>query len=97
MITTRRIVGWGALILFLVAYESAGSAQQTANKMSDVADRLKTDLAGEPVTVRHQGPITLTSGADVMFPSGGWELKQGVPVLSKIVPHLPSFSTRRSW
>jgi chemotaxis protein MotB len=79
---------WGALTLLLVAYESAGFAQQTANKMSDVADRLKTDLAGEPVTVKHQGPVTLTSGADVMFPSGGWELKQGVPVLSKIIPTL---------
>jgi len=93
MTNTRRIVGWGALTLLLIAYESAGSAQQTVNKMSDVADRLKTDLAGEPVTVRQQGPVTLTSRADVMFPSGGWELKQGVPaqempLLSKIVPTL---------
>ena len=32
--------------------------------------------------------MTLTSGADAMFPSGGWELKPGVPVLSKLVPIL---------
>ena len=45
-------------------------------------------MAGEPVTVRQQGPVTLTSGADAMFPSGGWELKPGVPVLTKVLPTL---------
>ena len=53
-----------------------------------VADQLRTELAGEPVTVRQHGSVTLTSGADAMFPPGGWELKPGVPVLSKIVPIL---------
>jgi chemotaxis protein MotB len=56
--------------------------------MSDVADHLRTELNGEPVTVRQQGSVTLTSGADAMFPSGGWELKPGVPLLGKIAPTL---------
>jgi chemotaxis protein MotB len=56
--------------------------------MSDVADQLRTALAGESVTVTQQGPVTLTSSADSMFPSAGWELNPGVPVLSKIVPTL---------
>lgn len=85
MRTPGRITGWASLAVLLVAYESPGSAQQMGNKMSDVADQLRTELAGEPVTVRQQGSVTLTSGADAMFPSGGWELKPGVPVLSKIV------------
>ena len=38
--------------------------------MSDVADHLRTELQGEPVTVRQQGSVTLASGADAMFPSG---------------------------
>ena len=88
MRTPGRITGWASLAVLLVAYESPGSAQQMGNMMNDVADHLRTELAGEPVTVRQQGSVTLTSGADAMFPSGGWELKPGVPVLSKIVPTL---------
>ncbi|MBV8456537.1 MAG: OmpA family protein, partial [Acetobacteraceae bacterium] len=30
--------------------------------------------------------ITLTSSADYLYPSGGWELRPGAPVLSKMVP-----------
>ena len=88
MKTSGRMTGWATLAVLLVAYESPGSAQQMGNKMSDVADQLRTELAGEPVTVRQQGPVTLTSGADAMFPSGGWELKPGVPVLTKVLPTL---------
>src|SRR5262249_1202728 len=32
--------------------------------------------------------ITLTSSADVLYPSGGWQLRPGAPVLSKIAPIL---------
>ena len=74
------------LALLLVANASPGSAQGT--KMSDVADQLRTALAGELVTVTQQGPVTLTSSADSMFPSAGWELNPGAPVLGKIVPTL---------
>ena len=86
MMTPGRVTGCAMLAGLLVAYASPGSAQ--GDKMSDVADQLKKELAGQPVTVTQQGPVTLTSGADAMFPSGGWELKPGVPVLSKIVPIL---------
>ena len=48
------IMGWATLAVLLVAYESPGSAQQMVNKMSDVADQLRTELAGEPVTVRQR-------------------------------------------
>ena len=85
------------LAVLLAAYESPGSAQ--VNKLSDVADQLRAGVAGEPVTVTQQGPatltivtlqgpVTLTSSADAMFPSAGWELRPGAPVLSKIVPIL---------
>ena len=84
--TIERITSCATLAVLLVAYASPGSAQ--GNKMSDVADQLKTALAGESVTLTQQGPVTLTSSADSMFPSAGWELNPGVPVLSKIVPIL---------
>jgi len=83
------------LAVLLVAYAGPGSGQ--VNKLSDVADQLRTRLAGEAVTVTQQGPatptivtlpLTLTSSADAMFPSAGWELKPGGPVVSKIVPVL---------
>jgi chemotaxis protein MotB len=84
MRTPGRIRGWATLAVLLVAYECPGSAQQMDNKMNDVADQLRTELAGEPVVVRQRGSVTLTSGADAMFPSGGWELKPGVPVLTTL-------------
>ena len=83
--TTGRITSCATLAVLLVAYASPGSAQ--GNKMSDVADQLRTALAGESVTVTQQGPVTLTSSADSMFPSAGWELNPGVPVLSKNSSH----------
>jgi chemotaxis protein MotB len=78
--------GIAATLVVLVAGVSPGSAQ--IDKMNDVADQLRTGLAGEPVIVRQEGVVILTSGADAMFPSGGWELAPNVPVLSKIVPIL---------
>jgi hypothetical protein len=62
------------LAVLLVAYAGPGSGQ--VNKLSDVADQLRTRLAGEAVTVTQQGPatptivtlpLTLTSSADAMF------------------------------
>jgi len=85
------------LAVLLAAYASPGSAQ--VNKLSDVAEQLRTGLMGELVTVAQQGPatlttvtlqgpVTLTSSADAMFPSAGWELNPGAPVVGKIVPVL---------
>ena len=74
---TGRIASCATLALLLVANASPGSAQGT--KMSDVADQLRTALAGESVTVTQQGPVTLTSSADAMFPSGGVGAKPRSP------------------
>ena len=84
--TIGRITSCATLAVLLVAYASPGSAQGT--KMSDVANQLRTALAGESVTVTQEGPVTLTSSANSMFPSAGWELNAGAPVLAKIVPTL---------
>ncbi|MBV8093639.1 MAG: hypothetical protein JO110_10460, partial [Acetobacteraceae bacterium] len=48
-----------------------------ASPMTQNADSLKSALAGVPVEVTQQGnnAITLTSSADYLYPSGGWELR----------------------
>ena len=79
-----RIAGLTTLTILLVSSASA----QMNNKMGDLADQLRGQLAGEPVAVQQQGAITLTSAADAMFASGGWELNPSIPVLSKIIPTL---------
>ena len=79
-----RIAGLTTLTILLVSSASA----QMNNKMGDLADQLRTQLTGEPVTVQQQGAITLTSAADAMFASGGWELNPSIPVLGKIIPTL---------
>jgi flagellar motor protein MotB len=59
-----------------------------ASPMIKGANSLKSALAGEPVVVTQQGDnsIILTSSADYLYPSGGWELLPGAPVLIKMVP-----------
>lgn len=74
----------GALALSLSA-----CASLMGNKLDQDADQLKSALAGEPVVVTKQdGSIKLTSSADYLYPSGGWQLRPGAPVLSKMVPTL---------
>lgn len=55
---------------------------------SVVAGVTLSAVAGDPVEVTQQGDnsIKLTSSADYLYPSGGWELRPGAPVLSKMVP-----------
>ncbi|MCW3473436.1 OmpA/MotB family protein [Limobrevibacterium gyesilva] len=74
----------------MVALALAACASMTGgNKLKDVADELKTALAGEPVQVAmSDGSVTITSSADYIFPSGGWQLAPGAPVLAKMVPTL---------
>ena len=46
-------------------------------------------IAGDPVEVTQKaGSVTLTSSADTMFPSGGWQVPSTVPVLDKMLPTL---------
>ena len=75
-----------------------------ANHLQTLDQQLKSALAGEPVVINSQetssgvsglfkqsGTITLTSGADYLYPSGGYELRPGAPVLSKMVPIFRNF------
>lgn len=71
-----------------------------ANHLQTVDQQLTAALAGEPVVITEQsgggllnqnGTITLTSSADYLYPSGGYELRPGAPVLSKMVPIFRSF------
>jgi chemotaxis protein MotB len=74
------------------------------NHFQTVDQQLTTALAGEPVVItshetssgvsglfKQSGTITLTSGADYLYPSGGWNLRPGAPVLSKMVPIFRNF------
>lgn len=59
------------------------------NRLSGLADDLRGALAGTPVDVTQQeGFIILTSSADYMFPSGGWQIPSDSPILNRIVPIL---------
>ena len=84
------IAGWATLAMLLGAYASPSFAQHhnMDNKLSDLADQLRAELTGDPVTVRQPSwhPMTITSSADAMFASGGWELNPGTPVLRRLVP-----------
>ena len=91
------------MVRYLLVGMLALSVTACANHLQSVDDQLRTALAGEPVTVTKQesgglggllssnGTITLTSSADYIYPSGGWELKPGAPVLSKMVPTFRNF------
>ncbi len=60
-----------------------------SNRLNGLADDLRGALAGTPVDVTQQeGSIILTSSADYMFPSGGWQIPSDSPVLNRMVPIL---------
>jgi chemotaxis protein MotB len=71
----------------LLALTLSGCAWMMGNKLDENADELKSALAGEPVEVtKLDGSVKLTSSADYLYPPGGWQLRPGAPVLSKMVP-----------
>src|SRR5690348_7973312 len=75
------LLGAGAL-----AFVLTGCASMQRNKL---ADNLRNALVGAPVTVTQQNDsIVMTSSADYMFPSGGWQIPSDSPVLNKIAPIL---------
>ena len=60
-----------------------------SNRLNDLDANLTSALAGTPVVVTQQnGSILLTSSADYMFPSGGWQIPSDSPVLNRMVPIL---------
>jgi chemotaxis protein MotB len=82
---TRRV----AASLFILGLVSGCASMMGPGKLDQLSDQLKSALAGDPVDVsKTKDKITLTSSADVLYPSGGWQLKPGAPVLSKIAPIL---------
>lgn len=84
------------LIGSALALSLAGCA--STDHVQTLDQQLRTALAGDPVVITKQensgmsswfastGTITLMSSADYLYPSGGWNLKPGAPVLSKMVP-----------
>jgi flagellar motor protein MotB len=60
------------------------------NQLDPLANNLRSALAGSPVVVTQQDEtsIILTSSADYMFPSGGWQIPSDSPILNRMVPIL---------
>jgi chemotaxis protein MotB len=78
------ILAAGTLALALAA-----CASMMGNQLNKDADELRTALAGEPVAVTTQdSSVIIASSADYLYPSGGWQLRPGAPLLSKMVPTL---------
>lgn len=78
-------------ILLLTAGALASTVSGCAtNRLSALASDLRTALVGSPVVVAQQDDtsIILTSSADYMFPSGGWQIPADSPVLNRIAPIL---------
>ena len=73
----------------LVLSLAASASMEADGQIGQVAEQLRTALAGDPVEVTEKaGSVTLTSSADTMFPSGGWQVPSTVPVLDKTLPTL---------
>jgi chemotaxis protein MotB len=77
------LLAFGAFALALTGCAS--------NHLDDLSANLKGALVATPVDVTQQdGSILLTSSADYMFPSGGWQIPSDSPLLNRIVPILSS-------
>jgi chemotaxis protein MotB len=60
-----------------------------SSHLDGLANDLRNALVGSPVIVtQQQGSIIVTSSADYMFPSGGWQIPSDAPVLNKMAPIL---------
>jgi chemotaxis protein MotB len=82
------LLGAGAL-----AFVLTGCASMQRNKL---ADKLRNALVGAPVTVSQpDDSIIVTSSADYMFPSGGWQIPSDSPVLNKIAPVLSNLQNTK--
>ena len=68
---------------------TASASMAGDGQLGQVAEQFRTALAGDPVEVTQKaGSVTLTSSADAMFPSGGWQVPSNVPLLDKMLPTL---------
>jgi chemotaxis protein MotB len=84
-----------AATLALSLTASASMAAE-GNQLSQDDEQLKSALAGAPVIVKLEvASVTLSSSADAMFTSGGWQISSDSPLLNKM---LPTFSKlRNTW
>jgi len=83
-----------AATLALSLTASASMAAE-GNQLSQDDEQLKSALAGAPVIVTLQvASVTLTSSADAMFPSGGWQIASDSPLLNKMFRRSPSCGIR---
>jgi chemotaxis protein MotB len=68
---------------------TASTSMAGDGQLSQVAEQLKTALAGDPIEVTQQVvSVTLMSSADAMFPSGEWKIPSDAPLLNKMLPML---------
>jgi chemotaxis protein MotB len=68
---------------------TASASMAGDGQLGQVAEQLKTALTADPVEVTPKVvSVTLTSSADAMFPSGGWQVPSSAPVLDKMLPTL---------
>ena len=82
-----------AATLALSLTASASMAAE-GNKLSQDDEQLRSALLGAPLIVKLEvASVTLTSSADAMFPSGGWQISSDSPLLNKM---LPTFSKLRN-
>ncbi len=78
-----------AASLFLLGLISACASKPPPSPLDLKTQELQSLLAGAPVTVTEgTGQITLTAQSDALYPEGGWRLRPGAPVLTKILPAL---------
>ena len=89
--TTRVFQGisQAAIVATTLALSLTAFTSMAGDELSQVAEQLKTALAAEPVEITQKGgSVTLTSSADAMFPSGGWQVPSPAPLLDKMLPTL---------
>ena len=61
----------------------------SGDKLGQDADALRTALVGSPVQgTKLDDSVVITSTADGIFPSGGWQIPADSPVLNKMLPTL---------
>jgi chemotaxis protein MotB len=77
-------------VLLLATWAAASILTGCAsNRLGTLANNLRNAEVGAPVVVTQQeGSIIVTSSADYMFPSGGWQIPSDSPVLNKMAPIL---------
>jgi chemotaxis protein MotB len=84
-------------VLLLAAWAAAWILTGCASKrLGTLANNLRNAEVGAPVVVTQQdGSIIVTSSADYMFPSGGWQVPSDSPVLNKMAPILAQLQNTR--